>query len=51
MVRARYSVRCSMERGLMGPHSNNNGHHQEPKFDNENKDHYFHIDILQTFLV
>ncbi len=30
--------------------ANNGGHHQKPKFDNENEHRHFHIDILQTFL-
>jgi hypothetical protein len=51
MVRARYSARCSMERGWLGLTSNDNGHHKEPKFDNENEHRRLHIDTLQTFLV
>jgi hypothetical protein len=34
----------------LGLVANNNGHHQEPKFDNEDEHHHLHIDILQTFL-
>ncbi len=37
--------------GLLGLAANDNGHHQEPKFDNEDEHGHFHIDILQTFFM
>jgi hypothetical protein len=37
--------------GWLGLVGNNNGHHQEPKFDNEDEHRHLHINILQTFLV
>jgi hypothetical protein len=50
MVRTRYSAQCSMERGLINLVANDNGHHQESKFDNEDKHRHPHTKILQTFL-
>jgi len=50
MVRARYSARCSMGSGLIGPCTNDNGRHREPKFDNESEHRHFHIDTFRTFL-
>jgi len=35
----------------LGLVANNNGHHREPKFDNENEHHCLDINTLQTFLV
>jgi len=37
--------------GWLGLATNDNGHHREPKFDNEDEHRRFHIDTLQTFLV
>ncbi len=50
MVQAEYLTQCSMETGWWGLIANNNGHHWEPKFDNENEHHDLHIYTLQTFL-
>jgi hypothetical protein len=36
--------------GWLGLITNDNGHHWEPKFDNEDEHHHLHIDIFQTFL-
>jgi hypothetical protein len=37
--------------GWLGLVANDNGHHWEPKFDNENEHRHLHIDTFQTFLV
>jgi hypothetical protein len=37
--------------GWLGLATNDNGHHREPKFDNEDEHRRFHIDTFQTFLV
>ncbi len=34
----------------MGLVANDNGHHREPKFDNEDEHRHFRIGTLQTFL-
>ncbi len=34
----------------MGLVANDNGHHREPKFDNEDEHRHFHIDTFQTFM-
>ncbi len=35
----------------LGFATNDNGHHREPKFDNEDKRRRLHIDTFRTFLV
>jgi hypothetical protein len=36
--------------GWLGLVANDNGHHREPKFDNEDEHRHLHINILKTFL-
>jgi hypothetical protein len=38
------------KRGWLGLVANDNGHHRERKFDNEDEHRHLHIDILQTFM-
>jgi hypothetical protein len=51
MVRAKYSAWCFMERGWLGFVTNDNGHHRESKFNNENERCHLHINTFQTFLM
>ncbi len=50
MVQLSIQLDAPWKGGWLGLVTNDNGHHREPKFDNEDEHCHLHIDILQTFL-